>query len=250
MKIFNYELWFVTGSQSLYGEETLKQVAEDSRTIAAALDNNHLMPARIVFKPVLTTSDAITKLCLEANSDQLCAGIITWMHTFSPAKMWIAGLSRLHKPMLHFHTQFNRDIPWADIDMDFMNLNQSAHGDREHAFIAARMHTKRKIITGLWEDEPVLAKLASWMRSAVGAVESRKLKVVRFGDNMRNVAVTEGDKVDGNLIDATRAVRELTGTVLIAADNMSEAKWGPTLPPTWPEYFEPRENAWAPQKDG
>ncbi|HNR40980.1 MAG TPA: L-arabinose isomerase [Bacteroidales bacterium] len=199
MKIFNYELWFVTGSQSLYGEETLKQVAEDSRTIAAALDNNHLMPARIVFKPVLTTSDAITKLCLEANSDQLCAGIITWMHTFSPAKMWIAGLSRLHKPMLHFHTQFNRDIPWKEIDMNFMNLNQSAHGDREFGYICSRLRLNRKVVTGHWQDNSVIGEIAAWVRSAVAFTEAGSLKVARFGDNMRDVAVTEGNKVSAQL---------------------------------------------------
>lgn len=199
MKIFNYELWFVTGSQSLYGEETLKQVAEDSRTIAAALDNNHLMPARIVFKPVLTTSDAITKLCLEANGDQLCAGIITWMHTFSPAKMWIAGLSRLHKPMLHFHTQFNRDIPWKEIDMNFMNLNQSAHGDREFGYICSRLRMNRKVVTGHWQDNSAIGEIAAWIRSAVAFTEAGSLKVARFGDNMRDVAVTEGNKVSAQL---------------------------------------------------
>ncbi|NMC39131.1 MAG: L-arabinose isomerase [Bacteroidales bacterium] len=200
MKKYNYEIWFVTGSQSLYGEETLKQVADDSRTIAAALDANPEIPVRIVFRPVLTTSDAITKLCLEANSDKLCAGIITWMHTFSPAKMWIAGLSKLNKPMLHFHTQFNRDIPWGEIDMNFMNLNQSAHGDREFGYICSRLRLKRKVVTGHWQESNAIGEIAVWTRAAVASVDARSLKVARFGDNMRDVAVTEGNKVSAQLM--------------------------------------------------
>jgi L-arabinose isomerase len=200
MKKYNYEIWFVTGSQSLYGEEILKQVAEDSRTIAAALDSSHVVPVKIVFKPVLTTSDAVTKLCLEANSNKLCAGIITWMHTFSPAKMWIAGLSKLDKPMLHFHTQFNRDIPWGEIDMNFMNLNQSAHGDREFGYICSRLRLKRKVVTGHWQDSKAIGDIAVWVRAAVASVDARSLKVARFGDNMRDVAVTEGNKVSAQLM--------------------------------------------------
>lgn len=199
LKLKPYEFWFVTGSQHLYGPETLNQVAEDSMKIAAGLDQATAAPYKIVFKPVLTTPDAIRKLCIEANSDELCAGIITWMHTFSPAKMWIAGLSELRKPLLHLHTQFNRDIPWDSIDMDFMNLNQSAHGDREYGFIGARMRIARKVVVGYWQDPEVQSRIGVWMRAAVAFTEGRSLKVARFGDNMREVAVTEGDKVEAQI---------------------------------------------------
>jgi L-arabinose isomerase len=195
MKKENFELWFVTGSQHLYGEETLKAVANDSRKIAEAFDNADAIPAKVIFKPVLTTADAITSLCLEANNAPQCAGIITWMHTFSPAKMWISGLSKLYKPMLHLHTQFNRDIPWNDIDMDFMNLNQSAHGDREFGFICTRLRLNRKVVTGHWQDKETVASIGAWARAAIGAADARTLKVARFGDNMRDVAVTDGNKV-------------------------------------------------------
>ena len=193
------ELWFVTGSQHLYGEKTLEQVNNDSRIIASALDKSELIPLKVVFKPVLTSSDAINVLCLEAGNSPVCAGIIAWMHTFSPAKMWISGLKRLNKPLLHFHTQFNRDIPWDSIDMDFMNLNQSAHGDREFGFICSRLRLERKVVVGHWEDREVLGAIGTWARAAMGAHEARSLKVVRFGDNMRDVAVTEGNKVSAQL---------------------------------------------------
>jgi len=199
MKIQNYELWFVTGSQHLYGEETLKKVAEDSEKIVNSLSTEDAIPARIIFKPVLITSDAISRLCLEANNSAACAGIIAWMHTFSPAKMWISGLSRLHKPMLHLHTQFNRDIPWNDIDMDFMNLNQSAHGDREFGYICARLRMNRKVVTGHWHDREAVAAVGSWARAAIAAADAGFLKIARFGDNMRDVAVTEGNKVSAQL---------------------------------------------------
>ena len=191
----NLEVWFVTGSQHLYGEETLKQVAEDALTIAEALDQSEQIPVRIVYKPVLTTPGAITQLCIEANAAQDCIGLVTWMHTFSPAKMWIAGLKQLQKPFAHLHTQFNRDIPWSEIDMDFMNLNQSAHGGREFGFIGSRMRIERKVIVGYWQDETVLHELNTWVRAAAATHDARALKVARFGDNMRDVAVTEGDKV-------------------------------------------------------
>ncbi|MGN0690709.1 MAG: L-arabinose isomerase, partial [Oscillospiraceae bacterium] len=194
--IKDYEFWFVTGSQFLYGEETLKQVAKDSTIIAEALDKSPVIPCKVVFKPVVKTADEITAIVKEANYDDKCAGIITFMHTFSPSKMWINGLALLQKPYCHFHTQFNRQIPDKEIDMDFMNLNQSAHGDREHGFIGARMRMGRKIIAGYWQDEDIQEKIGSWMRAAVGAAESKKLKVMRFGDNMREVAVTEGDKIE------------------------------------------------------
>lgn len=199
MNLKSYVFWFVTGSQHLYGPETLEKVAEHSQTIAKALDMDPSIPCKVVFKPVVKTADEISSLCREANSDESCAGIITWMHTFSPAKMWIQGLSMLQKPLLSLDTQFNRDIPWDSIDMDFMNLNQSAHGDREYGFIGARMRINRKVVVGYWEDTEVRRRIAVWMRAAIGYAESRKLKVARFGDNMRSVAVTEGDKVEAQI---------------------------------------------------
>ncbi len=199
MKNAGFDLWFVTGSQHLYGEETLRHVADDSEKIAAVLDDDESIITRVVFKPVLTTSEAITSLCLEANNDNRCAGIITWMHTFSPAKMWISGLSKLNKPFLHFHTQYNRDIPWETIDMDFMNLNQSAHGDREFGYICSRMRLSRKVVTGHWSDSEAIASIAVWARAAVAALDARSLRVARFGDNMRDVAVTEGNKVTSQI---------------------------------------------------
>jgi L-arabinose isomerase len=191
----NITVWFVTGSQHLYGEETLKQVAADSKAIVTGLNSAASIPLKVVFKPVVTTPDAIREVCEEANSAADCAGLITWMHTFSPAKMWIAGLTALRKPFLHLHTQFNRDIPWADIDMDFMNLNQSAHGGREFGFIGTRMRRNRKVVVGHWQDPEVHEEIDIWMRAAMAWHDARDLRVARFGDNMREVAVTEGDKV-------------------------------------------------------
>ena len=190
-----FEVWFITGSQHLYGEETLRQVDEHSQIIADFLTNTAQMPVRIVFKPVVKTPDEIYAICQEANVAPTCVGIITWMHTFSPAKMWIRGLTILKKPLLHLHTQFNRDIPWGDIDMDFMNLNQSAHGDREFGFMLSRMRLNRKVVVGYWQEASVINQISTWARVAVGAHELKSLKVVRFGDNMRQVAVTDGDKV-------------------------------------------------------
>jgi L-arabinose isomerase len=193
------EFWFVTGSQDLYGPVTLAQVKSDSEMIVKHLDNDSRIPGRVLFKPTVTTPAEIRKVCEEANNDKNCAGIIAWMHTFSPSKMWIAGLSLLNKPYLHFHTQANRDIPWDKIDMDFMNLNQSAHGDREHGFIGARLRLRRKVIAGYWQDDETKRRIGAWMRSAAGAMESRSLRIARFGDNMREVAVTEGDKVEAEI---------------------------------------------------
>ncbi len=191
-----YEVWFVTGSQHLYGPETLKQVDIDSKTIADALNDSSAIPCKVVFKPVLKTPEEITRLCVDANTAPNCIGLITWMHTFSPAKMWIAGLSLLRKPFVHLHTQFNRDIPWDKIDMDFMNLNQSAHGGREFGFICSRLRKNRKVVVGHWQEDEVQQRLGVWMRAAVGWNEMQHMKVCRFGDNMREVAVTEGDKVE------------------------------------------------------
>lgn len=199
LSIKPYQFWFVTGSQHLYGPETIEEVAEHSRQITAGLNSDDTVPFEIVFKPVLTTADEIRKLAIAANSDENCGGIITWMHTFSPAKMWIAGLSQLRKPLLHLATQFNRDIPWDSIDMDFMNTNQSAHGDREYGFIGARMGIARKVVVGYWEDSEVRGRVGGWMNTAAAFNESQTLKVARFGDNMRSVAVTEGDKVEAQI---------------------------------------------------
>ncbi|MDD5696198.1 MAG: L-arabinose isomerase, partial [Bacteroidales bacterium] len=199
-KILNYEVWFVTGSQDLYGTETLRQVNDDSSDIAASLDASDKIPVKIIFKPVVTTPSEITELCQQVNITERCLGIIAWMHTFSPAKMWIAGLSILAKPLLHLHTQFNRDIPWDSIDMDFMNLNQSAHGDREFGFICTRMRMNRKVVVGHWQTDRVQDEIAVWIRASMGFHESKRLKICRFGDNMRYVAVTEGDKVEAQKI--------------------------------------------------
>ena len=193
------EVWFVTGSQHLYGPETLLQVAADSKAITEALDNSQKIPVRVIFKPVLTTPDSIFTLCSEANNNKNCIGLITWMHTFSPAKMWIRGLSVLNKPFLHFHTQLNRDIPWETIDMDFMNLNQSAHGDREFGFIGSRMRLSRKVVVGHWEDPDAVNRIAVWTRAAAAFDDANSMKIARFGDNMRDVAVTEGNKVSAQM---------------------------------------------------
>jgi L-arabinose isomerase len=194
------ELWFLTGSQHLYGEEALKRVAEDARRIAAHLDGSGRLPLRVVWKPTLTGPDSILETCLQANASAACVGVIAWMHTFSPARMWIAGLTRLEKPLAHLHTQFNRELPWAEIDMDFMNLNQSAHGDREFGFIGARLRLERKIVVGHWQDEEVLSKLDVWSRAACALADARRLRIARFGGmNMRDVAVTGGDRVEAQI---------------------------------------------------
>jgi L-arabinose isomerase len=189
------EIWFVTGSQHLYGDETLKQVAAHSIQIARALDESKRIPVPVVFKPVLKSPEEIRQLCLDANQSAACGGLILWMHTFSPSKMWIGGLSALRKPFLHLHTQFNRDLPWARIDMDFMNLNQSAHGDREAGFLHTRLRLNRKVVVGHWSDTDVQDRVATWMRAARAWHDWQGAKFARFGDNMRYVAVTEGDKV-------------------------------------------------------
>ena len=193
------EIWFVTGSQHLYGEETLKQVSKNSQEIVKGFNASTQIPVKIVFKPTVTTPDQITDVCQEANAKKNCVGIITWMHTFSPGKMWIRGLNILNKPICHLHTQFNAEIPWETINMDFMNLNQSAHGDREFGYIMSRMRKKRKIIVGHWQEERVHKKLGIWSRVTLGWDELQNLKVARIGDNMREVAVTEGDKVEAQI---------------------------------------------------
>ena len=189
------EVWFVTGSQNLYGPAVLKQVAANAQQIVKAFDAAPAVPATIVFKPVVKTPAEATALCQEANTAANCAGLITWCHTFSPSKMWINGLKLLRKPLLHLHTQHNRDIPWSSMDMEFMNLNQAAHGDREHGFIMSRLRLNRKVVVGYWQEARVQAQIGAWCRAAAGWHDWQGAKFCRFGDNMREVAVTEGDKV-------------------------------------------------------
>jgi len=195
MNLKQLEVWFVTGSQHLYGPETLKAVAKHSQEIAKALNDSAAIPVKVVFKPVMINPEAITELCQEANNAKNCIGLITWCHTFSPSKMWINGLKLLRKPICHLHTQYNRDIPWATIDMDFMNMNQAAHGDREHGFIMSRLRLNRKVVVGFWQENSVQQKLGAWSRAAAAWHDWQGAKFCRFGDNMREVAVTEGDKV-------------------------------------------------------
>lgn len=194
-----YKFWFATGSQDLYGDECLTHVAEHSRKIVEHLNKSGLLPYEILWKPTLITNELIRKTFNEANADEECAGVITWMHIFSPAKSWILGLQEYRKPLMHLHTQFNEEIPYDTIDMDFMNENQSAHGDREYGHIVSRMGIERKVIVGHWADENVIRRIASWMRTAIGIMESSHIRVMRVADNMRNVAVTEGDKVEAQI---------------------------------------------------
>lgn len=217
------EVWFITGSQHLYGEEALKEVDRHSEYIAAALDDDSMIPVKVVFKPVVTTPDEIRNICLAANNEANCAGLVCWMHTFSPAKMWIGGLSVLNKPFCHLHTQFNRDIPYADIDMDFMNLNQSAHGGREFGHICTHMRIERTIIVGHWKDPEVRRRLGVWTRVAAAVAELRSLKVVRFGDNMRYVAVTDGDKVEAEKVFGVSVNTHGVGDLVAVIKDQSDA---------------------------
>ena len=193
------EIWFLTGTQHLYGPETLEQVADQSRAVATSLNSSGTIPLNIVWKPILKTADEIKAICMEASVNENCVGVIVWMHTFSPAKMWIAGLTALQKPLLHLHTQANAQLPWDTIDMDFMNLNQAAHGDREHGHIQARMNTGRKIVVGHYADALVVKRISNWVRATIGWNTSQNLKLARFGDNMRSVAVTDGDKTSAQM---------------------------------------------------
>ena len=195
-----HELWFVAGSQHLYGEETLARVAEHAQEVADHLSASGRPPVKVVCKPVLTGPEAVLSLCREANAAPACVGLVTWMHTFSPAKMWLAGLAELRKPLCHLHTQFDREIPWATLDMDYMNLNQSAHGGREFGFVNARLRRPRKVVVGHWKDDEVLDRLDAWARAACAHADARRLRVARLGDNMRHVAVTEGDKVEAQRV--------------------------------------------------
>ncbi len=218
-----FEVWFITGSQHLYGEETLRQVDEHSKIIADSFNDSPQIPVRVVFKPVVKSSEEIYAICQEVNVAPNCIGIITWMHTFSPAKMWIRGLNALKKPLLHLHTQFNRDIPFNDIDMDFMNLNQSAHGDREFGFIMSRMRLNRKVVVGHWQQADVLQKINIWSRVAAAKYEMQTMKVVRFGDNMRQVAVTDGDKVAAEMTFGFSVNTHGVGDLVKYINQISEA---------------------------
>lgn len=251
-----YEVWFVTGSQDLYGAETLEKVAEHSREIAGALGASSHVPVTVVFKPILTTPEQIRRLCLEANSSDKCVGLITWMHTFSPARMWIAGLSSLRKPFLHLHTQHNREIPWSQIDMKFMNLNQSAHGDREFGFMGSRMRLDRKVVVGHWEDDEVQCSIGTWVRAACAWADWQGARIARFGDNMRDVAVTEGDKVAaqiqlgydvygygvGDLVKAVNEVADADINKLVQA-YLDEYEVAPILRPGGERHASLREGA-------
>jgi L-arabinose isomerase len=219
-----FEVWFITGSQDLYGEETLKLVAEHSQQIVKGLESSGKIPVQVVYKPVVKSTDEIYETLASANTAKNCIGIITWMHTFSPAKMWIRGLSILQKPLLHLHTQFNRDIPWSSIDMDFMNLNQSAHGDREFGFIVSRLRRNRKVVVGHWQDSDVLSQIEVWTRAAAGWHDWQGAKFVRFGDNMRFVAVTDGDKVEAELKFGFSVNTHGIGDLVAVINNVTDAE--------------------------
>lgn len=224
MKIYgDKSIWFVTGSQHLYGPGVLKQVADNSSEIAAGLTGSEQVSAQIVSKGVVTTPEEILAVCQAANSDKNCVGLMLWMHTFSPAKMWIAGLSVLNKPYMHLHTQFGAELPWADINMHYMNLNQSAHGDREFGYIGTRLRQERKVVVGHWQRDSVQQQIDSWVRAAMGWHESNNLKVARFGDNMRQVAVTEGDKVSAQIQFGYEVHAFGLGDLAAACDKISAA---------------------------
>jgi len=217
-----YRFHFFVGSQDLYGEEVLQQVGEHSKIMADGWNADPAIPCAVVWTPVVRNSGEIERAVAAANDDPLCAGVITWMHTFSPSKMWIRGLTRLQKPLLHVNTQFNRGIPWDAIDMDFMNLNQSAHGDREHGFITARLRLPRTVLAGHWEDARLRSRMGDWMRAAVGAYESRRLRVLRISDNMREVAVTEGDKVEAHIKFGWQVDHYGTGDIVQLVEAVTE----------------------------
>ncbi len=250
------EVWLVTGSQHLYGPAALEQVAANSRQVAAALDASPAIPVRVVLQPVVKSPAEITDLCQRANQTPACIGLISWCHTFSPSKMWINGLKRLNKPVAHLHTQHHRDIPWATMDMDFMNLNQAAHGDREHGFLMTRMRRARKVVVGHWQDPAVAAQLGAWCRAAAAWHDWQTARFCRFGDNMREVAVTEGDKVAaemqfgysvngygvGDLVDCVNAAPEAEVEALVA-DYEQQYTLAPALRRNGPRHAALREAA-------
>ncbi len=219
-----YKFWFCTGSQDLYGDEVLEHVALHSREIVDELNKSGILPYEVVWKPVLITNQLIRQTFNEANLDESCAGVITWMHTFSPAKSWILGLQEFRKPLLHLHTQYNEEIPYDSIDMDFMNENQAAHGDREYGHIVSRMRIERKVVVGYWKDAVVREKIASWMRTAVGVIESSHIRVMRIADNMRNVAVTEGDKVEAQIKFGWEVDAYPVNSIIECVNDVSEAE--------------------------
>jgi len=246
-----FEVWFVTGSQHLYGEETLRQVDEHSKIIADFFNNSPQIPVKVVFKPVVKTPEEILQICREANVAPNCVGIITWMHTFSPAKMWIRGLTALQIPLLHLHTQFNRDIPYDEIDMDFMNLNQSAHGDREFGHIMTKMRMNRNVVVGHWQAVSVLEQINVWTRVSVAKYKMQTMKVVRFGDNMRQVAVTDGDKVSAEMKFGFSVNTHAVGDLVQVINQISDAEIGKlmqeyedtyTLMPSLTKYGEKRSS--------
>jgi L-arabinose isomerase len=230
------DVWFLTGSQSLYGEATLRKVEEQTAQIVAGLAESSAISVRVVQKPVLTTPDAIRRACLEANADEQCVGVIAWMHTFSPARMWIAGLSALQQPLLHLHTQHNLDLPWAEIDMDFMNLNQSAHGDREFGYLLTRLRHRRTTVVGHWADPEVQRRIGVWVRAACGWHEVRRLRLARFGDNMREVAVTEGDKVEAQIRLGVAVNGYGVSELAARADEVADAEVDPLVAEYEDEY--------------
>ncbi len=218
------EVWFITGSQDLYGPKVLQQVAANSKEIGAFFNNSSSIPVSVVFKSVMRGMDEITNICIEANAAKQCIGVITWCHTFSPSKMWINGLKLLNKPMLQLHTQYNRDLPWAEIDMDFMNLNQAAHGDREHGFILTRLRKSRKVVVGYWKEEDVQERIGVWSRAAAAWYDMQGAKLARFGDNMREVAVTEGDKVEAQIKLGLSVNTWPVGDIVKIINGVSEAQ--------------------------
>ncbi|MGA0333260.1 MAG: L-arabinose isomerase [Kiritimatiellia bacterium] len=218
------EVWFVTGSQHLYGPGPLQQVQANADTVVRGLSDSGVLPVKLVSKPIVTTASEITAVCREANGSESCIGLVFWMHTFSPARMWIQGLKELQKPFLHLHTQFNRDIPWGSIDMDFMNLNQAAHGDREFGYICTRLGRRRKVVAGHWEDPAVQERVGSWMRVAAAWHDHQRLLVARIGDNMRNVAVTEGDKTEAAIRFGYTVNGYGVGELVSKLDQVSDAE--------------------------
>jgi L-arabinose isomerase len=218
------EVWFVTGSQDLYGPEVLKTVGVHSQEMAAFFNKSSKIPVSVVYKSVMRSPDEITNICVEANANKKCIGVITWCHTFSPSKMWINGLKLLNKPLLQLHTQYNRDLPWKEIDMDFMNLNQAAHGDREHGFILSRLRKNRKVVVGYWQEEDVQERIGIWTRAAAAWYDMQGAKLARFGDNMREVAVTEGDKVEAQIKFGLSVNTWPVGDIVKIVNGVSEAQ--------------------------
>jgi L-arabinose isomerase len=239
----DFEVWFITGSQHLYGADTLAVVASNAQEVAKGLDADNMIPVKVVWKPTVTTAAEVDAVCRDANADERCVGLIMWMHTFSPAKMWIAGLTALRKPFVHLHTQFGADIPWSEIDMDFMNLNQSAHGGREFGYICTRLGLKREVVVGHWQDTEVREDLGVWAGAALGLRESRNMRVARFGDNMRDVAVTEGDKVEAQMKFGIRVDGYGMGDLTEIVNNVGEPEFNALMDEYSELYLMPADTA-------